>query len=96
MKHRQPGGAIRAARYNPLMLNDIKAVREAAMALSKDEREVLAVELFESLAEGDAAEIEQAWLDEADRRLGEYDRGDGRPNLDGETVIRAFERGEMP
>lgn len=47
-------------------------VLEQAQKLSEDERRELAIELLDSAV---APEIEQAWIDEARRRIAEVDSG---------------------
>jgi putative addiction module component (TIGR02574 family) len=51
-----------------------RKVRDEAMALPEDEREVLAVELLESLADP-GHDWEQAWATEIDRRLADVRSG---------------------
>jgi putative addiction module component (TIGR02574 family) len=52
-----------------------KIITEQALALPRDEQEVLYRALAESLGKPDAA-IDEAWLDEAEDRLAAYDRGE--------------------
>ncbi|MGO9484214.1 MAG: addiction module protein [Rhodomicrobium sp.] len=52
-----------------------KVITEQALALPRDEREVLYLALAESLGKPDAA-IDEAWLDEAEDRLAAYDQGE--------------------
>jgi hypothetical protein len=50
----------------------VSHVLQQALALTEDERRELALELLES---GTAPEIEQAWIDESQRRVAELDEG---------------------
>ena len=62
------------------MSSELEALKQQAARLSMAEREELARFLIESLdpvaEEVDEAEIEQAWLAEVERRVGEVDRGE--------------------
>ncbi|HET7436373.1 MAG TPA: addiction module protein [Thermoanaerobaculia bacterium] len=53
----------------------IDEVREAAMALSPEQRAQLAGELYDSLLTDEEREIQREWDDEALRRLEEYRAG---------------------
>lgn len=58
---------------------------DEAMALSADERELIAMQLFDSLEDGDEDPIvvEKAWAEEVDRRIRQIDSG--------EVVCRPFD-----
>ncbi len=50
-------------------------VLKSALELDLDERAILAIELQQTLHEVDP-EVEAAWADEVERRIGEIDRGE--------------------
>ena len=52
-----------------------KIITQQALSLSRDEQEALYRALAESLGKLDA-DIDNAWLDEAENRLAAYDRGE--------------------
>ena len=54
---------------------NIKTIEEQALRLAADERAELAQSLLLSLDTLSESEIEQAWLDEAERRARELDEG---------------------
>lgn len=66
---------------------DAKEVRDQAMKLPAGERAALAEDLWASLDEGSPAEIEAAWLAEAEKRREAYKRGE-MPSVSLETAIR--------
>ena len=53
----------------------VKSIEIAALKLPVDERSRLASALLSSLEGEDAAEIERAWIDEAERRYRAYRSG---------------------
>lgn len=57
------------------MQPSLEELVDAALRLPSEERAVLAQRLGESLAHFADAEVEQAWLDEADRRWKEIESG---------------------
>lgn len=57
------------------MTAKISALEEQARELSPTERARLALKLIESLDPGEDEDAEELWLDEAERRLKEYDAG---------------------
>ena len=61
--------------YTQLMQPSLEELVDAALRLPSDERAVLAQRLRESLAEFQEAEVEHAWLEEADRRWEEIESG---------------------
>ena len=56
----------------------VDSVLEDAFCLSPKERAVLAEKLLDSLDEHQRAEIDQAWLEEVDRRMDSLVRGTSR------------------
>lgn len=73
------------------MKPDKGSVQEQATQLSHRERAQLALRLIESLDPGHDEDVDELWLDEAERRLREYDRGAKRAR-DAEEAISAIER----
>ena len=63
------------------MTEQAKQALDAALALDVDERTILIAQLSESLHEQVDPEIEQAWIEECQRRWSAYERGeaDARP-----------------
>lgn len=58
-------------------MNDpVNELAQRGMALSTEERSRLVDLLIESLHEPPIAEVEEAWSEEIERRLAEYDRGE--------------------
>jgi putative addiction module component (TIGR02574 family) len=57
------------------MTKEAKSVLEAALALSEPERVAVAEELLQSLGGKTQAEIDEAWVAEAERRLEAYRQG---------------------
>lgn len=58
------------------MSSNSKAVLEAALSLSPEDRAELAERLMLSLDEQHQAEVERAWEEEIGRRLDQIDRGE--------------------
>lgn len=62
------------------MAQQLQAVRNEAMSLPTVDRAELALELLDSIdtqtSDGDAAEIEHAWIAEANRRYEQYLAGE--------------------
>jgi hypothetical protein len=67
------------------------SVEEQAARLSHRERARLALRLIESLEPGQDEDVHQLWLDDAERRLREYDEGDAQAR-DAEEAISDIER----
>ncbi|MBM3462309.1 MAG: addiction module protein [Armatimonadetes bacterium] len=63
-------------------------VTRQAMALTLQERAELAQRLLLSLDEAPESEIEQLWIEEAERRLDEYRKGAVRAIPAGEVFAR--------
>jgi putative addiction module component (TIGR02574 family) len=61
--------------YNQPMQQSLEELVDAALRLPSEERAVLAQRLRESLADFKDADVEQAWLEEADRRWEEIESG---------------------
>lgn len=57
------------------MSSNVSDLEEQARELSPPERAKLALKLIESLDPGQDIDAEELWLDEAERRLREYDSG---------------------
>ena len=55
---------------------DFAAVEEQALSLSAEDRARLAHELLDSLERLPPAELNKLWLDEAERRAAQLDRGE--------------------
>ncbi len=62
-------------------MNDVETVLAAALRLPAGERAVVVAELLDSLDDGGPADegVEQAWAEEARRRLAEIDSGEVTP-----------------
>ncbi len=56
-------------------MSPLQRIQEDALKLSSMERALLAKCLIESLDKAEDDEIEQLWLDEAERRLAAYAKG---------------------
>lgn len=72
------------------MASRMPSLEEQARDLSPAERARLALTLIESLDPGDDEDAEELWLDEAERRLREYEAGStvARPANDVISEIR--------
>ena len=72
------------------MTSKASSLEEQARDLSPAERARLALKLIESLDPGDDEDAEKLWLDEAERRLKEYEAGNtvARPAHDVISEIR--------
>jgi len=77
--------------YGELMKSDPTSVEEQAALLPHRERARLALRLIESLEPGSDENVEELWLDEAERRLREYDKGATQAR-DAEEAISEIER----
>ena len=66
---------------------DLEMLEREVLKLSPADRAKLAHELLESLDALSPAELDQLWLDEAERRLGEHDAGRS-PAIPAEEVFR--------
>ncbi|HXU44842.1 MAG TPA: addiction module protein [Thermoanaerobaculia bacterium] len=69
------------------MATTIAELEAEALALDLDERAALAARLLRSLDQPTPAENERLWLDEAERRLKDFERGEPRM-LDGPQALR--------
>lgn len=59
----------------PHMKRDLASIEEQAARLPHRERARLALRLIESLEPGQDEDVDALWLDEAERRLRDYERG---------------------
>ena len=66
-------------------------ITQQALALPPEEREKLAELLYLTLDHSSSEEIEQAWIEEAERRLDKFHAGEIH-SLDGPTVIEQIKR----
>lgn len=57
------------------MTSESRKIEEKAQELPAKERARLALRLIESLDPGEDEDVEELWLDEAERRLADYDAG---------------------
>jgi putative addiction module component (TIGR02574 family) len=57
------------------MSSDSREIEKQAQELSATERARLAMALIESLDQGQDEDVEELWLDEAERRLEDYRAG---------------------
>jgi putative addiction module component (TIGR02574 family) len=65
------------------------AIFAAAISLPLDDRIALAEKLLDSLQGTMQREIDQAWVDEAERRLRAYEQGDSKA-IPAEEVLRSL------
>lgn len=70
---------------------DKQSIEDQAAQLPQRERARLALRLIESLEPGQDENVEELWLDEAERRLKEYDEGKTQAD-DAEEAISDIER----
>jgi len=54
---------------------NLQRLRQQALALDDKDRADLAYDLLDTLDPGPASEVDQAWLDEAGRRVADLDAG---------------------
>lgn len=57
------------------MASETRKIEEQAQELSAKDRARLALKLIESLDQGVDEDADELWLDEAERRLADYDAG---------------------
>jgi putative addiction module component (TIGR02574 family) len=76
-------------------MSDIQSIRKAALAMSHEERAELADTLLASLNDEESAKIEEAWIEECERRWDAIKRGE-IGTVDGDVILRKLERGEKP
>ena len=67
--------AVQSSSYRDQMSEDIRKIEKQAQELSPKERARLAMALIESLDQGQDEDVDELWLDEAERRLEEYRSG---------------------
>ena len=77
--------------YGESMKRDSASVEEQAAQLPHRERARLALRLIESLEPGHDEEVDELWLNEAERRLREHDRGANQAR-DADEAISEIER----
>lgn len=73
-------------------MSPMEKVQAEALKLSGKERAFLAKCLIDSLDETDEQEIEQLWLDEAERRLAAYRDGSIPARTAAEVFAEAYEK----
>ena len=73
------------------MSHDTSTIEDQLSRLPDQERARLALRLLESLEPGSDEDVDQLWLDEAERRLERYDAGATKA-LDAEEAIAEIER----
>jgi len=66
---------LRAGFYRDRMTSQTRNLEKQAQSLEPKERARLALKLIESLDPGSDEDAEALWLDEAERRLSDYDAG---------------------
>ena len=71
------------------MKQHVQKIEAEAVQLSKKERAELVRRLIASLDQGLDVDAEQEWLDEAERRLSSYQRGDSN-SIPAEEVFDAL------
>jgi len=67
--------ALRSNFYRDRVKSQIRNLEKQAQSLEPSERARLALRLIESLDPGSDEDTEELWLDEAERRISEYDAG---------------------
>ena len=73
-------------------MSPLEKMRAEALKLDSKERAYLAKCLIESLDEAEEQEIEQLWLDEAERRLTAYGKGTIPARAASDVFADAYER----
>jgi len=73
-------------------MSPLEKMRAEALKLSSKERAFLAKCLIESLDQTEEQEIEQLWLDEAERRLAAYEKGAISAKSASEVFAQAYEK----
>lgn len=73
------------------MKPDKQSIEDQAAQLPQRERARLALRLIESLEPGQDENVEELWLDEAERRLKKYDEGATQAD-DADEAISDIER----
>lgn len=73
------------------MKPDDQSIEDQAAQLPQRERARLALRLIESLEPGQGENVEELWLDEAERRLKKYDEGATKAD-DADEAISSIER----
>jgi putative addiction module component (TIGR02574 family) len=73
------------------MKADDSSIEDQISRLPDEERARLALKLLESLEPGQDEDVDELWLDEAERRLNRYDEGTSEAR-DADEVISEIER----
>lgn len=73
----------------------VKKLLEQVRKLPAQERADLVDMLMVDAADNRDPAIERVWLEEIERRIDAYERGEVR-GIDGEEILNALERGECP
>jgi putative addiction module component (TIGR02574 family) len=71
------------------MTQHVQKIEAEAVQLSKKERAELVRRLIATLDQGHDVDAEQVWLDEAERRLSSYRKGDSK-SIPAESVFDAL------
>ena len=71
------------------MTRHVRKIEAAAVQLSKEERAELVRRLIATLDQGHDVDAEQVWLDEAERRLSSYQKGESK-SIPAEDVFDAL------
>ena len=83
---------VALSEYEELKREALQKIQEGALKLSSKERALLAKCLIESLDTAEESEIEQLWLDEAERRLAAHAKGAIPARPASEVFAEAYER----
>ncbi|HEX6087959.1 MAG TPA: addiction module protein [Thermoanaerobaculia bacterium] len=81
-----------AARGRLTSMSRLEEVREEALRLTRRQRLKLAQELHASVMTAEDREIEQAWIDEAERRLADWKAGKTKAIPADEVIARLREK----
>jgi putative addiction module component (TIGR02574 family) len=73
------------------MKADDSSIEDQISRLPDEERARLALKLLESLEPGQDEDVDELWMDEAERRLNRYDEGTSEAR-DADEVISEIER----
>ncbi len=73
-------------------MNTFEEVKSAALALARDERELLWIDLRLSVEDDKDPDYDEAWAAEIERRIAEMDAGLGQPIPGDEVLSRLRER----
>ncbi len=73
-------------------MSPLEKMRAEVLKLSSKDRAFLAKCLIESLDQAEEQELEQLWLDEAERRLAAYQKGAIAARSASEVFAQAYEK----